>query len=319
MTKLAIPNGSGTTVALDAEGKFTFTGLTDGVYILQKAQSDDGNDKTYDNVTMQTSLFTVPLKDEKGQATEEFSIIPKLTITDKKLGLEITKVFKDKEGKEETTPTEEKTFYIGVFTDAGALATCTEGETNPRQVVIGTDGKSQTVKFTGLAPQTYYIYETDAQGNRLTTKGTTDVLLNYDGNSAVSITGDEGTYYPFISGGNEIALPVSMENGTSKSITLENRYDGPQQLKGKITIKKLVVDSAGDTLEVDTTFYAHVYKVVGETKTQVEPENQPIELKNEDTVDFSFTMTEEDKTATYEVVECDQEGNDLDGTEGSFA
>ena len=311
------------TATIGSNGIATFTGVKTGIYVIEKV-----TDAKYEKVQMSVAFFSLPYASSGADITEKDNVLEingKFEKFEAKVNIEVIKTFADKDGKA-ALPTEAKTFYIGLFDKATPMA----GAKEVVEVTIGTDGKMtpEKVEFKDLPVSTYLIYETDKDGNPVVNANTTLPITTYDGKTPVKMAGDaEGTYYPFIEGGNEVTFTPPFEKDVKivKSVTLENRYDGPTEKAGYIIIKKLVTDKDDKTVSVEDTFYANVYKVVDgkETLLNLKKDEQgkdiantvdPIVLKNEDTVRFSFPIgKDEDVTKmSFIVRECDKDGKDYE-------
>lgn len=190
---------------------------------------------TFDLDNSGIGLQKVELADTNGAS--EFKVINNI-YTKNKGSLSITKTVA---GAGNVT----KTFYAGVFTNENCEKSSMVGDA---RAIAVTNGTSATIKVTGLdANKTYYVAETDASGNVLTTSST-DLTIN--GYSLQSISYSGGT--------RAVKLADSADAAGTKSIT--NTYSENPKF-GSISVTK-VVTIAGDTsvvTPISGTFYVSLY------------------------------------------------------------
>lgn len=129
-------------------------------------------------------------------------------------------------------------FYVSLFTDEAM--TQKVGET--KAIIFGENQGTMSVTFDQLKRGTYYVAETDAEGNVLT-----------------SGTYNNGSFVPQYGNGNKVEIT---ENGATAEFKFDNQFlilpDEYYMVK-TITITKNVLKKNGEKLKSDETFYAGIF------------------------------------------------------------
>ena len=188
------------------------------------------------------------------------------------------------------------TFYVNLFTDAagkyphkGAMP----------QAIHLVNASAGSVTFSDLAQGTYYVYETDANGN----------VVNLD-----QLSLHNGSQFMCIVDGGSNVVQLDLKAGPKEGfVNLENAFyklpDG-YYYKGEININKQVLKGNSQTTTNDT-FYAGVF-----TKDEQGIYNlyQVVELVQNDTVTLEVPLGGENGTESinYYILETDADGNILD-------
>lgn len=188
------------------------------------------------------------------------------------------------------------TFYVNIFTDAAGQYPYKGAAPKAIHLVNASAG---SVTFDGLGTGTYYVYETDADGNVISL----DTDSRHNGVQFMC-TVDGGT--------NSVAL--DLKAGAKEGVVnLENMfYDIPDgyAYKGSISINKQVLKGTEQTT-VDDTFYAGIF-----TKDDEGVYNlyTVVELVQNDTVTIEVPLGGDDGTQpiNYYILETDADGNILD-------
>ncbi len=130
-------------------------------------------------------------------------------------------------------------FYVALFADEQL----TQRVSGVQTLAFGEDQATVSAAFEGLEPGTYYIAETDAEGNVLTGG-------EYDG----------GTFTPEYAGGQQVVIT---ESGQSTAIAFQNLFavlpeEGYSRM-AELTVTKEVRDTSGAPMNSDETFYAGLF------------------------------------------------------------
>lgn len=191
---------------------------------------------------------------------------------------------------------QDDTFYVNLFTDAagkypykGALP----------QAIHLVNASAGSVTFSDLAQGTYYVYETDANGN----------VINLDQQSM-----HNGSQFMCTVDGGSNTVKLDLKAGPKEgAVNLENVFfDIPTgySYKGEININKQVLKGTTQTT-TDDTFYAGVF-----TKGDDGVYNlfTVVTLVQNDTVTVEVPLGGEDGTEpiNYYILETDADGNILD-------
>lgn len=206
-------------------------------------------------------------------------------------------------------PVTDATFYVGLFTDAEG--TRPYGDDYIRAIHIQ-DASSGTAVFDELPlGMTYYVFETDANGNALPYRESRTVSADASGTYYCQGEGEDG-------GVQAISLALGSETQDA-SVQLNNVYSGtlPEGFayESSITITKNVIKngSAADTSEV---FYAGIFT----SEDAAEP-YKVVTLKNNGSVTVNVPLGGEDgmEPVTYYIYETDANGNKIDKTSFAYA
>ena len=191
---------------------------------------------------------------------------------------------------------QDDTFYVNLFTDAagkypykGALP----------QAIHLVNASAGSVTFSDLAQGTYYVYETDANGN----------VINLDQQGM-----HNGSQFMCTVDGGSNTVKLDLKAGPKEgAVNLENVFfDIPTgySYKGEININKQVLKGTTQTT-TDDTFYAGVF-----TKGDDGVYNlfTVVTLVQNDTVTVEVPLGGEDGTEpiNYYILETDADGNILD-------
>ena len=191
---------------------------------------------------------------------------------------------------------QDDTFYVNLFTDAagkypykGALP----------QAIHLVNASAGSVTFSDLAQGTYYVYETDANGN----------VINLDQQSM-----HNGSQFMCTVDGGSNTVKLDLKAGPKEgAVNLENVFfDIPTgySYKGEININKQVLKGTTQTT-TDDTFYAGIF-----TKGDDGVYNlfMVVTLVQNDTVTVEVPLGGEDGTEpiNYYILETDADGNILD-------
>ena len=191
---------------------------------------------------------------------------------------------------------QDDTFYVNLFTDAagkypykGALP----------QAIHLVNASAGSVTFSDLAQGTYYVYETDANGNVIDLE--TQLMHN-------------GSQFMCTVNGGSNTVKLDLKSGPKEgAVNLENVfYDIPDgySYKGEINISKQVLKGNSQTT-VDDTFYAGIF-----TKGDDGVYNlfEVVPLVQNDTVTVEVPLGGKDGTEpiNYYILETDADGNILD-------
>ena len=199
-------------------------------------------------------------------------------------------------GSTEALIAADDTFYVNLFTDAAGKYPYKGAMPQAIHLVNASAG---SVTFSDLAQGTYYVYETDANGN----------VVNLD-----QLSLHNGTQFMCIVDGGSNVVQLDLKAGPKEGfVNLENAFyklpDG-YYYKGEININKQVLKGNSQTTTNDT-FYAGVF-----TKDEQGIYNlyQVVELVQNDTVTLEVPLGGEDGTEpiNYYILETDADGNILD-------
>ena len=219
----------------------------------------------------------------------------------------VTKLLTVMDGMDEIpmASTEGLTYHFGLFTDAEG--TTLLGEEYVKEVTMQNTSSAQLV-FENVPDGTYYVFETDANGN----------ALAYD---TAQGSGTD-SYVPVLNGPTN-AVIIDLAAGTSTGqISVTNRYymdpGGQYYIDAELNITKNVLDG-GKAINPDQTFYAGVF-TMNEDGTYQLLEGQVIALSNNGTVTTNVPLGGEYGTdeITYYVFETDAQGNILVSGDEAF-
>lgn len=194
--------------------------------------------------------------------------------------------------------TPEATYYVRLYLDEAA--TIPYGDAKAIHIVGDTSG---TVEYTDLPLGTYYVRETDAEGNP-----------RPDGDSFLDETGTEVICSIDVNGETGSMVTFDNVNFDVQEAVVNNIYlDLPDNfyIERLLWIQKNVVKD-GQQATVDDTFYATVNEIQ-EDGSEVKVET--LELKQNDKVSLVFQSTDiadKDKVFKYRVFESDKDGKAVD-------
>ena len=191
---------------------------------------------------------------------------------------------------------QDDTFYVNLFTDAAGKYPYKGAKPQAIHLVNASAG---SVTFSDLAQGTYYVYETDANGN----------VINLDQEAF-----HNGTQFMCTVNGGSNTVKLDLKAGPKEGVVnLENVfYDIPTgySYKAEININKQVLKGTSQTT-VDDTFYAGIF-----TKDDQGVYNlfTVVPLVQNDTVTVEVPLGGEDGTEpiNYYILETDADGNILD-------
>lgn len=145
-------------ITTDAQGRGVFAEVEQGVYlIMQRGSSDYGS--------VQPSLVSLPYMEDGENWKYHVDITAKASTNPVTNGvIKVTKKISlmDADGKMRTLNAKNATYYVGLFYDEAG--TIPYGEDSVKTIEIRS-GSSGTVVYNHLNSGSYYIMETDEQGN----------------------------------------------------------------------------------------------------------------------------------------------------------
>jgi len=284
------------TAATDLEGKAIFSGLEAGMYLVYQEESANS---VYGVDAIVTMLISVPYPQTSTDGNSWIYAVetypktelsgPKnngtITVTKELYNALTNLTYYSPEG-------EELVFYVGLFTDE-ACTQRAEGTTDLALTFVNSSSASAT--FENLTTdQTYYIAETDGNGNVISSVTRDGVVFEaaYPDGQAVTITGD----------------------GTDASIRFRNTTAGiPENYSygGTLTITKKTVCGTEDYVATGT-YYAGIFTDAAFTTLA----GDVVELKLDNTSSVSVEVrlyfgTEASDSVTLYVTETDREGTPL--------
>lgn len=275
-------------------GTLVLSGLNWGVYLLQQQSGED----TYG--TVNPFLVNMPAFDEKGNQTGNLTVEPKGAAPIKHGAgrIEVTKRagYLDPELFEviDLIPTD-AVYYVGLFRDKdGAYPYGNDYMRTIHMKGIGTG----TAVYENLGEGTYYIFETDSEGNPYKI----DEM-------------QQGTY----------SWVCQLEEGSSQEVKLDGKAEAPAgtvglynlyydlpdgySFMGKINVAKKVLDEDEKVTTTQDTFYAGIFRDKEATDLY-----QVVELTQNGTVTVEVPLGGENgqDPITYYVYETDQNGKRVD-------
>ena len=296
----------------DAKGQINVENLpANDYYFIETAAPDGYKIKKADDGSDQKYTFKIGVEDGDAGVVENAKVNAELTVQNDINGTnsitvtkKITYIDPDTFDEFEMTWPKDQTFYVNLFTDPEG--TIPYRTSTPKAFTVS-ENSSGTATFENVSKGTYYVFETDAEGNSIPM----DEMMVDDAGKQYSATVDgEGT--------NQVELDVKTDAEEGK-INLINRYydmPGGAAYKGWINISKNVLKGT-DQIDVDDTFYAGIF-----TKTEDGEYNlyKIVTLANNDTVKTEVTLGGEDgdQPITYYVYETDEQGNRIDQNEFAY-
>lgn len=293
------------TVVTDANGNASFRELAQGVYLIVQAGMTDF-------CKVSPMLLSVPYSSDGVTLEYDVEAFPKaekVASEDEKGNLTITKriYVLDENFDFVEVCAADATYYVRLFLDEDA--TIPYGDVK----AIHIQGQSSgSVSYTDLAPGTYYVRETDAQGNPRPLDDSFIDETGVDVSCTITVNGDETT---------SVTFDASAENFSQEAV-VENLYiDLPDgfYMERMLWIEKNVVKD-GEQTTTDDKFYATVNEV--DPDTGDETTITTVELKQNDKVMVAFQvmdLSELEVTHTYRVFESDADGNPVDKSTFGYA
>ena len=287
------------TASTDANGQVSFQDMPKGVYLLVQTGGTE-------ICTVSAMLLSVPYSADGKTLEYDVKAFPKADRKLEKSRLTVTKklCILDKDLNEKPISAPDATYYVRLFRDEAA--TVPYGEVKAIRIQGQSSG---TVDFTDLPEGTYYIRETDAEGNP---RPVGDAFQDENGKEVscfIAVNGTDGTALNFTNAYKDQAVVV------------DNVYtDLPDgfYLERNLWIQKNVIKD-GQQITTDDTFYATVKEVdpdTGEETTVI-----TTELTQNDRVAVNFQILDKEeleKVHTYRVYESDEEGNPVDKSTFGF-
>ena len=270
----------------DENGVLEVTNLPEGNYYFVETRAPKGYVITTDDQGQ-------PVKYSFRVAPGEETAAAELTVTNEsgtEGSISVTKRTTMFDGDIVDVAMKDATFYVGIFTDSEG--TQPYGTDYVKEIHMNGQSVSETVVFSGLETGTYYILETDAQGNPIPL----DTLQTDGDKSFTCMVDGDGT--------NMVELDLAADK-VEGAVNLNNLYyqlpDG-YYMEGQISITKNVL-VGGERSTVDDVFYAGIFTEDG-TLVRV------IELTQNGTVTVPVSLGGENGTdpITYYVRETDASG-----------
>ena len=270
----------------DENGVLEVTNLPEGNYYFVETRAPKG--------------YVITTDDQGQPVRYHFSVAPgeetaavELTVTNEsgtEGSISVTKRTTMFDGDIVDVAMKDAIFYVGIFTDSEG--TQPYGTDYVKEIHMSGQSVSETVVFSGLETGTYYILETDAQGNPIPL----DTLQTDGDKSFTCMVDGDGT--------NAVELDLSAD-AVEGAVNLNNLYyqlpDG-YYMEGQISITKSVL-VGGENGIVDDVFYAGIFTEDG-TLVRV------VELTQNGTVTVPVSLGGENGTdpITYYVRETDANG-----------
>ena len=261
------------------------TGLARGKYTLSEIEAPSGYQVSADipfEITGQETSLELTMTDKKIPASDNRS----LTVT-KHLRLD---------GITSDLGVREATYYVALFSDEAK----TQRVSNVKKIEFKNQ-TSSSVTFDNLANNTtYYVGETDENGNLLVSKKVNDRVI----------------FYPEYDGSAVVAFEGRKLSATSEFTNVYVELEPGFYLAGQLTVTKKVL-IGGEEGFTDDTFYARVFSNAALTK----PASDVLTLAMNGNSTTSVTVTDLpigetlDSSAKYFVAETDENGTPLNPDE----
>ena len=290
----------------DGEGKLFFGSLPKGVYLLVQTGA-------IDECRVSPMLVSVPYTEDGKKFEYDVQAFPKAEKTDKSKNGSLTVTKKLQAIDNDTMDfvdicAADATYYVRLFLDESA--TIPYGDVKSIHIQGQNSG---SVDYSDLPTGTYYLRETDAQGNP---RPLDDSFVDDTGvevNCMIQVNGEDSA---------RITFDPSADHFDTQEAVVDNIYvkipDGFYMERQLNIEKKVLKDGVATTS--DQTFYATVNEVdpaTGEESTVI-----TTELKQNDTVTVLFQVadiSDKDVVQTYRVFESDAEGNPVNKSTFGFA
>ena len=280
----------------DESGSVSFTELEQGMYLLMPAELTDYG-------IISPSLIAVPYVENGETWQYDIPVVPKASSIIPDASISVTKeIYQIGEDLELTELyTEDATYYVGLFMDANATVPYGNDYVQAIHIVNGSSG---TVTYTDLPKGTYYIRETDANGNPLP--------LNTE------MTDDQGNSYACVIVGDDEEVPnrvmVDPQTTDSGAVTVRNQYydiPDPYSIRANIDITKKVIKN-NVTTTVNDTFYAGVFRTESNGDLTLVGSVVTLTQNGTRTVEVPLGGENGDEEITYSIYETDAQGNPID-------
>ena len=296
----------------DAKGQINVENLpADDYYFIETAAPDGYKIRKADDGSDQKYSFKIGIEDGDAGVVENAKVNAELTVQNDINGTnsitvtkKITYIDPDTFDEFEMTWPKDQIFYVNLFTDQEG--TIPYRTSTPKAFTVS-ENSSGTATFENVSKGTYYVFETDAEGNSIPMD---EEMLDSNGKRYSATIDGDGT--------NQVELDVKTDAEEGK-INLINRYfdmPGGAAYKGWINISKNILKGT-DQIDVDDTFYAGIF-----TKTEDGEYDlySVVTLANNDTVKTEVTLGGEngDQPITYYVYETDEQGNRIDQNEFAY-
>ena len=296
----------------DAKGQINVENLpADDYYFIETAAPDGYKIRKVDDGSDQKYSFKIGIEDGDAGIVENAKVNAELTVQNDINGTnsitvtkKITYIDPDTFDEFEMTWPKDQIFYVNLFTDPEG--TIPYRTSTPKAFTVS-ENSSGTATFENVSKGTYYVFETDAEGNSIPMD---EEMLDSNGKRYSATVDGDGT--------NQVELDVKTDAEEGK-INLINRYfdmPGGAAYKGWINISKNILKGT-DQIDVDDTFYAGIF-----TKTEDGEYDlySVVTLANNNTVKTEVTLGGEngDQPITYYVYETDEQGNRIDQNEFAY-
>ena len=297
---------SAVTKKTDSNGKVSFTGLSQGMYLVEEKDGasygtfspfliaipymEDGQNWIYDVET-----YTKGVSNQQGSLEVTKALRYQDPETGRIYNLQAPASYED---NGQTVPGAR--YYVGLFCDAEG--TIPYGKDYLKQIDFN-GSHSETVKYDNLPDGTYYLFETDENGAPYA--------------MGESHTDQDRTYKCVVGDGSE--------DSTDNKIQLEGRPQGKMNISNvfytipddflvvaDLSIEKKVLDANGNQTTTNDTFYASVYKQTGSGDNVENDLIQTVQLQQNGKVTVSVPVEKDGSKTTVYVEETDADGNTID-------